>query len=706
MNEASYKRLFEQSPFLIMEVDADTYEILSCNPAMAETLGGKPEAFTGRKITEILPPEIMQQRKSYGERALETGEIQHFEDTRNGRYFRNTFIPITSKDKRSVQTITVDVTDRVLAEENFRLLAESSGTGITVIQDGGIVYVNSTAARISGYSKEEMQSMGMEFMIARIHPDDRERVTQTYLNQAADLPHMLEHRRQIDPIEYRHIKKDGTTVWTVAHTSAIHFHGHPALLVIHTDITDHKKLESVLSINEERYRKAQRLGKVGNWEYNIQTTTFWGSEEAKRIYGFDPGSKEFSTEDVEGCIPEKERVHQALVDLVEGGEAYNLEFDIIANDTGERKTIASVAELERDEHGEPLKVIGVIQDITIRKKAEELLKKSESRRRQAQQLARVGYWDWFFSTNELIWSEETYKIFGCAPGVFKVTVESFEALIHPDDLGGFIAERENALKESRDVNIEHRIVRPDGTIRHVHEIAEIVRDAEGQIIRVSGVVQDITDRKEIEEQLSTALRQKDILMQEVNHRVKNNLMMVSSLITLKNDQLGDAVDLSDLLNQIDAFVTAHRNLRFSNRDTSINVREYLTGILENVLSYNVKTPVEIINTIEDIHIPSNTAVSLGLIVNELATNALKYGFTSAETPRFSIDLKKVDLGNRYTLTIEGTGKPFPSGVSLDNPDTLGLRLVSALVEQMDGSIQLKREPHPVFTVTFPLDEAQ
>ena len=133
-----------------------------------------------------------------------------------------------------------------------------------------------------------------------------------------------------------------------------------------------------LEENQKRYQRAQRIGKVGNWEYNLQTTEFWGSDEAKRIYGFDPHSDSFSTEEVESCIPERERVHQALVDLLERDKEYNLEFDIISKDTRERKTIISIAELEKDENGNPFRITGVIQDVTKRRQSELALRKSEA----------------------------------------------------------------------------------------------------------------------------------------------------------------------------------------------------------------------------------------------------------------------------------------------------------------------------------------
>ena len=129
-----------------------------------------------------------------------------------------------------------------------------------------------------------------------------------------------------------------------------------------------------MRISEQRYRIAEAIGHVGNWEYNLQTTKFRGSDEAKRIYGFDPDALDFTTDEVENCIPEREQVHQALVDLIEADKPYNLEFEIHPKNSLQPRIITSVAELKRDEHGNPLLITGVIQDITKRKQDEGSLK--------------------------------------------------------------------------------------------------------------------------------------------------------------------------------------------------------------------------------------------------------------------------------------------------------------------------------------------
>jgi PAS domain S-box-containing protein len=137
------------------------------------------------------------------------------------------------------------------------------------------------------------------------------------------------------------------------------------------DLTREKETERSLRINDERFRRAQSIGHIGNWEYDIQNDSFWGSEEAKRIYGLDPASEKFSVDEVESCIPNQVEVHQALMDLIEKEKPYVLEFEVTPKDGQPEKIIHSLAELYKDENGIPVAVEGVIQDITEQKRLQE-----------------------------------------------------------------------------------------------------------------------------------------------------------------------------------------------------------------------------------------------------------------------------------------------------------------------------------------------
>lgn len=270
----------------------------------------------------------------------------------------------------AIDGIARDVTGQVMAqnalkesEAKFRSYIENAPDGIFIAdKTGRYLEVNPAASKITGYPEEELLTMSI--------PD---------LLHSSDIQKGIQHFNQVnetgsaqDIIGF--VTQDGEhRFWNVQAVKL----SDDRFLGFVKDITNQVHTEIQLRQNDRRYRQAQKMGRVGNWEYNLQTTHFWGSDEAKRIYGFASDTTEFTTDEVENCIPERERVHQALIDLIESDKPYNLEFEIITRDKGESRFIHSLAELDRDEDGVPLKVIGLIKDITEERNLKAMMLQSQ-----------------------------------------------------------------------------------------------------------------------------------------------------------------------------------------------------------------------------------------------------------------------------------------------------------------------------------------
>ncbi len=246
------------------------------------------------------------------------------------------------------------------------------------------IYYSPVWKRLLGYKDDELPN---EFSVWEnlTAPEDVKRS----LKMQKEL---INKERNTYEIEFRMKHKMGHWVDILSRANAVFNEKGEAVRIIgtHVDISEQKKAEYLLKENEQRYKSAQRMGKVGNWEYDIATELFWGSEQAKRIFGIDPDSKTFSVEEIESCIPERERVHQALVDLIEKDIPYDLEYEIHPVSGSENRTIRSIAELSKNDSGAPLKIFGVIHDVTDEKNAQQERKKLENALNQAQKMESIG----------------------------------------------------------------------------------------------------------------------------------------------------------------------------------------------------------------------------------------------------------------------------------------------------------------------------
>ena len=396
---------------------------------------------------------------------------------------------------------TQDITARKQAEEalreskaRYQQLAESAEAILWEydVKANRWTYVAPQVTRILGCPPEAWTDL--QFWVDHLHPEDREWA----------LPYCLECANRGEPhtFEYRFLKKDGGVVWIRDVVSVEMEDGQPVKLRgFMMDITERKRMEMRIKENEARYKKAQRLGQVGNWEYNVQTARFWGSDEAKRIYGFDPAAEDFSVNEVESCIPDRERVHQALIDLIKKNAEYDLEFEIHPKNSDQTKTIVSIAELERDARGNPLKVIGVIQDITDRKRMEQELRKSKEEYHVLFESFPLGITVADNSGRILEANVESERLLGISQDEHQgryINGQEWQ-IVRPD--GSPMPAEEyasvRALQESRLIeDVEMGIVKPDKAVTWINVTATPLMDD-----RVVITYNDITERRRAEEAL-------------------------------------------------------------------------------------------------------------------------------------------------------------------------------------------------------------
>jgi PAS domain S-box-containing protein len=249
-------------------------------------------------------------------------------------------------------------------------------------------------------------------------------------------------------------------------------------------------------------------------------------------------------------------------------------------------------------------------------------------------------------------------------------------------------------QDARQVSGEFSRLRKDGSVQY-HMFAANPYYENGDVAGIEGFLLDTSQRRKAEEE-------KEYLLKELNHRVKNNLMIISSLVSMKDAALGPDVDLTDIRNQIDAVRIVHEKLDPTDDIRRISLRGYIEEILSQSLGPYLPEKLVLKLDIEDLTIPTKQAVPVGLIVNELATNTIKYGLSENQRTEFRVTLQRTGKDNHIVLRISNSGAPLPDTVRLDNPTTLGLRLIKALVSQLEGTVELDNTVSPSYLIQFPL----
>ena len=195
------------------------------------------------------------------------------------------------------------------------------------------------------------------------------------------------------------------------------------------------------------------------------------------------------------------------------------------------------------------------------------------------------------------------------------------------------------------------------------------------------------------------LERREALLKESNHRIKNNLMLLTSLINLKQPEPENKSDFDEISKQINAIRIIHEKLYNTESFDLVKIDEYLDELISSLLKTLSHKEITFHTDIDDIELPADTALTLGLLINEIATNALKYGFSTEEPPVFAVEMKQ--SSQNYHLQVHNTGAPFPDSVDFSNPQTLGLKMIRILASQLNGTIALQKRPYPVFQITFP-----
>jgi len=355
-------------------------------------------------------------------------------------------------------------------------------------------------------------------------------------------------------------------------------------------------------------------------------------------------------------------------------------------------------------------IIHKLRDITESVRRE---RQNEARLRIATTAAELGSWEFEPSTDLLLRSAFVDDLFGFAPEEAGPYGEAFFARMIPEDRDRVERQIQSLLDDpiSSRARFDFRVLHPDGRIRWVTAVGEIMRDHRTRPAHIIGVIMDVSTEREreiaLEQALSereTLLAQKDLLFKEVNHRVKNSLQLVVSILNLQASSTGDErtrAHLESAASRVAAITSIHERLYRTDKLTTVEMNQYLRDLSADIASSassgGMRWSIDV--DVDPVELPIDSAVPLALIVNELVINALKHAYPDGETGPVRIFLRT--NGDSLRIGVEDRG----TAVHETGRNGLGSRLITALTRQIKGSIE-RSDLDPGYRVelTLPLSK--
>ena len=491
-----------------------------------------------------------------------------------------------------------------------------------------------------------------------------------------------------------------------------------------TDISEQRRTEEALRESEEKLSMALRSAGMGAWRLELGDQRRQFDDQVCHCLGIDPARFDGTAEAFVATVhpDDRDALAAALQKTIEGGAPYVVEYRAVWPD-GRIRHIASRGRLARDVAGEPQWVDGLLWDITERKRVEEDLQATLQRFYTV--LASM-YYGILLVTNDgqVEFANQAFcDLFGLAEA--------------PADLVG-LAAGETLEK------IKHAYLHPDEAFARIREIVGRGRPVKGEELSMLGggtwlrdfvpldllgksygrlwLHFDITERKRSEESLREAhdelakqmeqrtrdLREKEVLLKEIHHRVKNNLQVISSLVNLQADGTSDETVravLRDVTHRVRSMALVHEKLYQSADLAHIDFAEYARSLLGYLWrAHGAKAAaVRLTFDLESLSLPVDAAVPCGLILNELAGNALKHAFPDQSVGDVAVSLH-LDANRLVSMSVRDNGVGLPEGLDWRQARSLGLRLVQMLAGQLHGTSELNRLDGTEFLITFKLPE--
>ncbi|MGB9940554.1 PAS domain S-box protein [Methanosarcina sp.] len=718
-------------------LQTDSYDYMS--PVIKQLIGFSAREIGVMSVSEALDHIHPDDRSLVTEKLAQAfnsgfGTLEYRFRCKDGQYrwFADHFTVTKDQNRKPLFSggIVRDITERKQAEnelkeseKRFRTLAENSPDAITRFNiQNRYMYANPAAAKVYSLSQEEIigkthSELGREPELVKFWEECHQKVF------AAGKP---------ETMEFQYISPQGKEYYFNTRVVPEFVNGKVAsILAISRDIKDKKEAESrlketldnleelvkertaelekaytSLEESEKGLAEAQKMAHIGNWDCNFITCEVNWSDELYRIFGCDPKKLALSyNEYLDHVHPDdRDYVDDAYTEAINGSP---LDIDhriVLAN--GEVRTVHIICEVISDEENIPIRAKGIVQDITERKKTEEKIQILANAVESSNDAILTKSLDGIITS----WNKGAEQVYGySAEEILGKNI----SVLEPANLKGEIKQLTEKIKNDEKVKYYETLrLKKDGTLINLSVTLSPIFNLSGELVAISAISRDITERKKAEE---TLVKIEDARKKEIHHRIKNNLQVISSLLDLQAEKFVDNEVLEafrESQDRVFSMSLIHEELYRGQGTDTLDFSAYLQKLAENLFqTYSLKSRnlSLLMDLEENAFFDMDIAVPLGIIVNELVSNSLKHAFTENGKGNIQIRLCREEKNDEiqeslFSLTISDNGKGIPENIEFERLDSLGLQLVSTLVDQLDGKIEIKREQGTEFRITFNLAE--
>jgi PAS domain S-box-containing protein len=603
-----------------------------------------------------------------------------------------------------------DEAERLKAEERLHLLESAvvHARDAIIITDAQlsenveprILYVNQAFTHITGYQPEVAIGRTLQLLQGK----------QTKRTQLDKIREALTHQQPIR-LEILNYRQDGSDYWADLTIVPIHNTEGKCINWVATqrDITERKNVEQILLATQARlkYLLSSSPTVIYTCKPSGNYATTFISENITTLLGYDAWDflkhpdfwlNHLHPDDVPAVL--------AILAELPQVDYFTLEYRILSKTAG-YIWLQDSFRLLRDSTGQPVEIIGSMINISDRKQAEKALQESQ----QFLKLVMDNI------PQAIFWKDQNLQFLGCNRQFAQdIGLNDPKEILGKTDFDmpwSKEAEIHQAVDarvvqtDQPQLNVEERVRNSDSQERWLRISKIPLHDETENVVGVLGTYEDVTKRKQAEEKLKASLHEKEVLLKEIHHRVKNNLQVISSLLKLQAGYIKDS-QILDILkesqNRVRAMALIHEKLYQSKDLAKTDFAEYIRNLTCDVArSYGNPSNIQIEIDVVETRLSIDTAIPCGLIINELVSNALKYAFSNQKDCH---SLNKINISfhldsqENYILTIADNGIGLPPEIDFRDTSSLGLQLVCTLVEQLKGSIELDHSDGTKFKCTF------